>query len=82
MKNYITVFKLILATGLWLCVSPAIAQGSEQTDFRWPLFIFLGVFTMIVLLLAIIMSIKTKETVYKKRKKINNNKRRAHIIHS
>jgi hemoglobin len=82
MKNYITVFKLILAIGLWLCVSPAIAQGSEQTDFRWPLFIFLGVFTMIALLLAIIMSVKTKEIVYKNRKKINKNKRRTHIINS
>jgi hemoglobin len=71
---------LQLAYGL--CVSPAIAQGSEQTDFRWPLFIFLSVFTIIVLLLVIIMSIKTKETVYKERKKINKNKRRTHIIYS
>src|SRR5436190_13745093 len=80
MKNYITVFKLILATGLWLCFSPAIAQGSEQTDFRWALFIFLGVFTLIILLLAVIMCIKNKEIIYKNKKKIDKNKRRMHIL--
>jgi hemoglobin len=80
MKNYIPVFKLILVAGLWLCVSPAIGQGSAQTNFQWPLFIFLGVFTLIILLLAVIMSIKTKEIIYKSRKKIDKNKRRMHIL--
>jgi len=82
MKNYIPVFKLILVAGLCLYVSPAIAQGSPEISFQWPLSIFLGVFTLIVLLLAIIMSIKTKELIYKKRKKIDKNKRRMHILNS
>lgn len=79
MKIYLSVLKLFIALALLLCFLPVLAQGRAQTSFDWNVFIFLIIFSLIILLMFIVVSVKIKEMIYKSRKRKIDRRKKGRI---